>query len=175
MYSMGVVVVPQMTSQPVSSTFLCFPLPSRIWRTPGLSLMLFSHLFFCLLCLLLSFIVPCKMVFAIPDQRETCTHHFSLRLFKMVRSSCGPALVIPNWFPPLQCCCRLCYPSEYLRLGTLVTYNWAQVIEACDCLELLSVYFDLPVDAAGVVCHLFALLGTDLHAVGCGGFVETPR
>ena len=27
-------------------------------------------------------------------------------------------------------------------------------------------------DATGVVCHEFGLLGTDLHAVGCGGFVE---
>ena len=29
------------------------------------------------------------------------------------------------------------------------------------------------VDATGVVCHQLGLLGTDLHAVGCGGFVET--
>ena len=28
------------------------------------------------------------------------------------------------------------------------------------------------VDATGVVCHQFGLLGTDLHAIGCGGFVE---
>ena len=34
-------------------------------------------------------------------------------------------------------------------------------------------YFDLFVNAAGVVCHQPGLLGTDLHAVGCGGFVET--
>ena len=42
-----------------------------------------------------------------------------------------------------------------------------------DCIKLLSVYFDLLVDAAGVVCHQLGLLGTDLHAVDCGGFVET--
>ena len=29
------------------------------------------------------------------------------------------------------------------------------------------------VDATGVVCHQFGLLGNDLHAVGCGGFVKT--
>ena len=34
-------------------------------------------------------------------------------------------------------------------------------------------HFDLCVDATGVVCHQFGLLSTDLHAVGCGGFVET--
>ena len=73
---------------------------------------------------------------------------------------------------PRLCCCRLCYPGEYFRLGTLVIYNWAPVIEACDCLKFLSVYFDL-LDAAGVACHQLRLLGTDLHAVGCGSFAET--
>ena len=45
-------------------------------------------------------------------------------------------------------------------------------IEACDRLKLLSIYFDLCVDATGVVCHQLGLLSTDLNAVGCGGFVE---
>ena len=49
----------------------------------------------------------------------------------------------------------------------------SQVLEACYCLKLLSVYFDLCVNATGVVCLQLGLLGTDLHAVGCGGFVET--
>ena len=31
----------------------------------------------------------------------------------------------------------------------------------------------ISVDATGVVCHQLGLLSTDLHAVGCGGFVET--
>ena len=66
----------------------------------------------------------------------------------------------------------LCYPGEYLRLGTLIN-NLAQVFEACDCLKLLSIHFDLCVDATGVVCHQLGLLDTDLHAVGCGGFVES--
>ena len=81
--------------------------------------------------------------------------------------------VIPNWFQPCQCCCCLCYPGEYLRLGTLISYNWAQVFEACDCLMLLSIYFDLYVTATCVPCHQLGLLGTALHAVGCGGFVKT--
>ena len=38
--------------------------------------------------------------------------------------------------------------------------------------KLLSIHFDLCVDATGVVCHQLGLLGTDLHAVGCGGFVK---
>ena len=40
-------------------------------------------------------------------------------------------------------------------------------------LKLLSVYSDLLVNAAGIVCHQLGFLGTDLHAVGCGGFVDT--
>ena len=53
-------------------------------------LMLSSHLFFCLLCLLYPVLVPLKMVLARPDESETCPYHFSFRLFTMVRrSSCG--------------------------------------------------------------------------------------
>ena len=33
-------------------------------------------------------------------------------------------------------------------------------------------YFDLCVDATGLVCQQLGLLGTDLHAVACGGFVK---
>ena len=55
---------------------------------PFHSLMLSSHLF--LFALPSSpFHVPCKMVLARPDVRETCPYHFSLCLFPMVRSSCG--------------------------------------------------------------------------------------
>ena len=47
------------------------------------------------------------------------------------------------------------------------------ITEPMYCLKPLSIYFDLCVDATGVVCHQLGLLGTDLHAVGCGGFVKT--
>ena len=47
------------------------------------------------------------------------------------------------------------------------------LLEACDSLKLLSIYFDLCVDATGVVCHQLGLLGADPHAVGCEGYVET--
>ena len=36
---------------------------------------------------------------------------------------------------------------------------------ASDSLKLLSIYFDLCVDATGVVCHQLGLLGFDFHAV----------
>ena len=54
---------------------------------PVHSLMLSSHLFFCLPCLLPSFTVPCKMVLARPDEHETWPYHCSLHLFTMVRRS----------------------------------------------------------------------------------------
>ena len=47
------------------------------------------------------------------------------------------------------------------------------VTEACDCLKRLSIYPDLCVDATGVVFHQLGILVTDIHAVGCVGFVET--
>ena len=87
------------------------------------------------------------------------------------------APVIPRWFQPCQCCRRLCYPWEYLRLGTLVRNNWAQVLEACDCLKLLSIYFDYLdcVNFTGVVCHQLSLLGTDLHAISRGGLCRDAQ
>ena len=55
---------------------------------PDHSLMLSSHLFLCLPCLLPPFTVPsCKMVLARPDIWQTCPHHCSLRLFTMIRRS----------------------------------------------------------------------------------------
>ena len=56
---------------------------------PVHSLMLSSHLFLCLPCLLSPFTVPCKMVLARPDERKTWPYRCSLHLFTMVRSSCG--------------------------------------------------------------------------------------
>ena len=46
-------------------------------------------------------------------------------------------VVTPIWFRPCQCCWCLCYPGEHLRLGTLISYNWAQELETFDCLKLL--------------------------------------
>ena len=87
-----VVGTPQMISQPV---FFHFPLFSTaLWdlanSRPVHSLMLSSHPFLCLPCFLPSFTVPCKMVVARPDERETCPYHFSMCLFTLVRRSlCG--------------------------------------------------------------------------------------
>ena len=50
----------------------------------GHSLMSSSHLFLCLPYFLPLFAVPCKIVLARPDERETCPYHCNLRLFTMV-------------------------------------------------------------------------------------------
>ena len=74
------------TTDDFATSFLHFPLFSTaLWDLPNSrpvhSLMLSSHLFLCLLCLLPLFTVPCKMVLARPDERETWPYHCSLRLF----------------------------------------------------------------------------------------------
>ena len=58
------------------STALCDLSNSR----PVHSLMLSSHLFLCPPCLLPPLTVPCKMVLARPDERQTWPYHCSLRL-----------------------------------------------------------------------------------------------
>ena len=84
------------TTDDFATSFLHFSLFSTaLWDLPNSRpfhiLMLSSHFFLCLPCLLPPFTVPCKMVLARPDERETWPYHCSLRLFAMVRrSSCGP-------------------------------------------------------------------------------------
>ena len=58
---------------------------------PVHSLMLSSHLFFCLPLLLAPFTVSCRIVFAMPKDLEMWPYHLSFRFFTMVRrSSCTP-------------------------------------------------------------------------------------
>ena len=64
------------TTDDSATSFLNFSLFSTaLWDLPNSrpvhSLMLSSHLFLCLPCLLPPFTVPCKMVLARPDERET--------------------------------------------------------------------------------------------------------
>ena len=72
-----VVGVPQMISQPVSSIFLCSPLPSRTWRTPGLSIPWCCLPTSSSVCLVFfpHFTVLRKMVLARPDERKTRPYH----------------------------------------------------------------------------------------------------
>ena len=54
--------------------------------TPVHYLILSSHLFFCLLFLLFPFTVPCRIVFAKPEDLETWPNHLSFHFLTMVRS-----------------------------------------------------------------------------------------
>ena len=82
---------PQVISQPVSSIFPFStaslglgelqdrPFPDVVFPPLPLSILSSS-----------TFTVPCKIVLARPDERETCPYNCNLHLFTMVRSSCGP-------------------------------------------------------------------------------------
>ena len=84
------------TTDDFETSYLHFSLFSTaLWdlanSRPVPSLMLSSHLFLCLPCLLPPFTVPCKVVLARPEERETWPYHCCLRLLVIVRrSSCGP-------------------------------------------------------------------------------------
>ena len=88
------------TTDDFTTSFLHFSqFSTALWDLPNSrpvhSLMLSSQLFLCLPCFLPPFTVPCRMVLAAPDERETCPYHCSLRLFTMVRGSpCDP---IASW------------------------------------------------------------------------------
>ena len=73
------------TTDDFTASFLHFSqFSTALWdlanSLPAHSLMLSSHLFFCLL-FLSHFTVPCKMVLVRPDEWETCPYHFSLWLY----------------------------------------------------------------------------------------------
>ena len=53
---------------------------------PVHSLILSSHLFFCLPLFLFPFTVPCRIVFAKPEDLETWPNHLSFRLKRLKRS-----------------------------------------------------------------------------------------
>ena len=104
--------------------FFFFLFSTALWdlanSRPVHFLMLSSHLFLCLSCLLLPSTVPCKMVLIRSDERETCPYHFSLRLFTMVvRSSCGP---IAGWI--------------VARTSSLVTWSFYEMRCAMTCISL---------------------------------------
>ena len=68
------------TTDNFADSFLHFSLLfTALWdltnSRPVHSLMLSSHLFFCLFCLLPPSTVPCKMVLARPDEWGTCPYH----------------------------------------------------------------------------------------------------
>ena len=103
------VETPRMTSQPVFSIFLCSPLASGTWRTPGLcihSVMLSSHLFFWLPCLLPPFI-----------------HCTSLTSDKLCLSNCYyPSYLCPSLLICPSSCSRSLPPSLSFLEGSVEKY-----------------------------------------------------
>ena len=90
------------TTDDFATSFLHFSLFSTtLWdlanSRPVHFLILSSHLFLCLPCLLPPFTVPCKMVLARPDERETWPYHCSLPLFTIVRRSLCGQLPAGSW------------------------------------------------------------------------------
>ena len=84
-----VVGAPQITLQQYLSTIPCLPLRESPNSMSVYSLMLSSHLFFCLPLRLAP--VPFRIVFAMLQDLEMWTYHLSFRFFTMVRrSSCTP-------------------------------------------------------------------------------------
>ena len=90
---------PQMTLQQYLSILPCLPLSSGNLQTPFPSFngILSSHLFFCLPLHLAPFTVPCRIVFAMPEDLEMWPYHLSFRFFTMVRrSSCTPICILDS-------------------------------------------------------------------------------
>ena len=76
---------------------------------PVHSLILSSHLFFCLSPFLFPFTVPCRIVFAKPEDLETWPNHLSFRFLTRVRSSSYSPIIMAAWI--------------FLRTSSLVTWS----------------------------------------------------
>ena len=116
------------TTYDFATSFLHFSLFSpALWdlanSRPAHSLLLSSHLFLCLPCLLPPFSAPCKMVLARPDEQETWPYCSSLHLFTMVRRpSRGPVAcwIMARTFSLVTC-------GSYMHLKAEAQYtlcNW---------------------------------------------------
>ena len=90
--TLEVIGAPQMTLQQYLSILPCLPLPSGNLQTPFPSIP-WCYLPICLPLLLAPFTVPCRIVFAMPEDLEMWPYHLSFRFFTMVRrSSCTPVV-----------------------------------------------------------------------------------
>ena len=82
---------------------------------PVHSLILSSHLFFCLPLFLFPFTVPCRIVFAKPEDLETWPNHLSFRFLTRVRSSSYSPMAA--WI--------------FLRTYSLVRWSLYEISKAC--------------------------------------------
>ena len=229
-----VVGPPQMNSQQSFSILFSPALAELAKFIPVHSLILSSHLFFCLPLCLFPFTVPCKIVFAKLEDLEIWPNHFSVRFLTRVRSSSYSPMVawiclrtssLVTWFlyemfnsPRYHLTSKTCvlfsksavkvHDSQVYRnmettrerisftfdprdmlLSLQVGFSCVRAAVACEILERTSgleppsettaprylklvtvpnfrpFYLYLSLDTIGAVCHLFGLLGTDLHLI----------
>ena len=121
-----------MTLQQKLSILPCLLLPSgNLTSTiPVHSLMLSSHLFFCLPRLLASFTVSCRTVFAMPKNLEIWPCRLSFRFFTMVkRSSCTPIafwILLRSSHGLCRKCSEISYCISSQGLGSFSRVLWSR-------------------------------------------------
>ena len=104
----------------------------------------------------------------------------SYRKMDVTRERISSILELREIFPSFQTGFNLvnaavvCAVLESMSgLGPSSVITEPRYLKLVACLKLLSIHFDLCVDATGAVCHQLGLFGTDLHAIGCGGIAKT--
>ena len=111
-----------MTLQQYLSTLPCLLPRESPNPIPVHSLMLSSHLFFCLPLLLAPFTAPCRIVFDMPENLEMWQNHLSFLFFTMVRrSSCTPMTLLPVKYLCTVCLHRC--TCTYLANSCKITLN----------------------------------------------------
>ena len=96
---------------------------------PVHSLILSSHLFFCLPLFLFPFTVPCRIVFSKPEDLETWPNHLSFRFLTRVRSSSYSPMAawiflrtssLVTWSLYIYYICALIYAHHYNSYSQLL-------------------------------------------------------
>ena len=89
--TLEVVGAPEMMLQQYLFILSCLPLPSWNLQTSLPSIpWCYLPISACIPLLLAPFTVPCRIVFAMPEDLEMWLYHLSFHFFTMVRSSCTP-------------------------------------------------------------------------------------
>ena len=100
------------------------------------------------------------------------------RKMDVTRERISCILELREILPSFQTCFNLVSAAVVCAILESLGLEPSSVITEPKYLKLLTVsnfrpFILICVDATGVVCHQLGLPGTDLHAVGCGGFVKT--
>ena len=76
-------------------------------------------------------------------------------------------VISPNLHQLCKSCSGLRYSWENRWFWATTWNNWAEVLEACNGIQLSPFHLDLPLATIGVVCNQFVVLSTDLHHIFC--------